>query len=300
MRSSRTTPVRAIPGAAFATCILAALTSACGEAPDSAEGATTDAVPIATVRQFGPVGYRDPIGVISPDGRWLATAAQQVLQVRTLPDGEARDLEAGIGRINILRWTDDGALAIAQAGESVTWWRYDVASGARAPLWAAGTSVRDTTSSRTVIADRFADVAWSRDGRLLALEAAGDSTYAWTIGPRSAAGTSRSFAGRLSFPAWLPDGRVACLTLRDGAQRITLPCGEGVLAGTEAMDAFGPIAASPDGALLYAGIANEKGFLDLWEWRVADGTGHIISSMGRDTYAPSVADDGTLLFRRQE
>lgn len=276
------------------------LTVACADASHMSDGAPAEPTLVAIVRQYGPVGYRDPIGVLSPDGRWLATAAQQVLAVRSMPEGEPRELEAGTGRIGVLRWTGDGALAVAQAGGSTTWWRYDTATWTRAPLWPAGAVIGDATAARTTRADRFADFAWSRDGGLAAIEPAGESTRIWTIDAATLAGTSVAFPGRLTLPHFLADGRLACLAFRDGHQRITLPCGEGVLAGAEAAEAFGPIATSPDGALLYAGIANERGFVDLWEWRIADGTGRLIASLERDTYAPSIADDGTVLFRRQE
>jgi hypothetical protein len=30
---------------------------------------------VVEARQLGPVGYRDPVGVMSPDGQWLAYAS---------------------------------------------------------------------------------------------------------------------------------------------------------------------------------------------------------------------------------
>ncbi len=45
---------------------------------------------VTTVRQIGPVAYRDPLGAMSPDGTWLATTSglhlrvQRVAAVRTL------------------------------------------------------------------------------------------------------------------------------------------------------------------------------------------------------------------------
>ena len=70
-------------------------------------------VPLATVRQFGPVGYRDPLGVISPDGQWLATAAHHLLEVRAV-QGEAppRTLPSGEARIVHLTWYPGGRLLV--------------------------------------------------------------------------------------------------------------------------------------------------------------------------------------------
>ena len=40
---------------------------------------------VAIAHQPGPVGYRDPAGAISPDGRWIAYSEGRFLRVRTLP-----------------------------------------------------------------------------------------------------------------------------------------------------------------------------------------------------------------------
>ena len=42
---------------------------------------------IASVAQYGPVGYRDPLGVVSPDGVWLATASETRLRVLPVVGG---------------------------------------------------------------------------------------------------------------------------------------------------------------------------------------------------------------------
>jgi dipeptidyl aminopeptidase/acylaminoacyl peptidase len=47
---------------------------------------------VATARQFGPVGYRDPAGAISPDGQWIAYSEGPFLRVRPVDGGPAIDL----------------------------------------------------------------------------------------------------------------------------------------------------------------------------------------------------------------
>ena len=47
---------------------------------------------IADAHQFGPVGYRDPAGAISPDGRWIAYSEGRFLRVR---DCDGPDEAAG-------------------------------------------------------------------------------------------------------------------------------------------------------------------------------------------------------------
>src|SRR3954467_9172914 len=42
---------------------------------------------VGDAQQFGPVGYRDPAGAISPDGRWLAYSEGRFLRVRPIDGG---------------------------------------------------------------------------------------------------------------------------------------------------------------------------------------------------------------------
>src|SRR5262249_709303 len=105
---------------------------------------------------------------------------------------------------------------------------------------------------------------------------------------------------RLSYPVWLRDGRMACLAFSGDTQRVTLPCGKGSPAGLEAREAYGPLATSPDGRVLYLAMPDGKGFVGPCAWNLAAGTGRSLAAMGRDTYAPSVSNTGTLLFKSQE
>ena len=36
---------------------------------------------VVEARQLGPVGYRDPVGAMSPDGQWLAYASEGRLRL---------------------------------------------------------------------------------------------------------------------------------------------------------------------------------------------------------------------------
>ena len=58
---------------------------------------------ITTVRQFGPVAYRAPLGVISPDGNWLAYSSGPYLYIQRILGGPIRKLTRaetnwGVGR----------------------------------------------------------------------------------------------------------------------------------------------------------------------------------------------------------
>ena len=49
---------------------------------------------IADAHQLGPVGYRDPAGAISPDGKWIAYSEGRFLRVRPIAGGPAIDLNS--------------------------------------------------------------------------------------------------------------------------------------------------------------------------------------------------------------
>src|SRR6476619_4078589 len=62
---------------------------------------------VATAHQFGPVGYRDPAGAISPDGKWIAYSEGRFLRVRPVDGGPIVDLAAGSAQIRSLAWRPD-------------------------------------------------------------------------------------------------------------------------------------------------------------------------------------------------
>ncbi len=254
---------------------------------------------VASVHQFGPVAYRDPHGALSPDGRWLATAANHILAVREFPDGAPRELPAGNARIRHLAWHPDGRLLVDQFDGQIRWWVYDTDGATREPMFPD--RVIDTEAGSSLQAAALRDLVWSRDGtKLAAVERTDSGSTVWMLEGDAEAVSIATSTARLSYPAWLPDGRVVCLLLADGKQHVTLPCGEQVLSGLEGREAFGPIGVSPDGDELYLAIPNDRGFTDLWAWNIGQSSGRRLASFARDTYAPSVASDGTVLFKVQD
>src|SRR5262249_20185109 len=59
---------------------------------------------IATAHQLGPVGYRDPAGAISPDGKWIAYSEGRFLRVQPVDGGPVVDLPPGGAQIRNLSW----------------------------------------------------------------------------------------------------------------------------------------------------------------------------------------------------
>lgn len=105
---------------------------------------------------------------------------------------------------------------------------------------------------------------------------------------------------RLASPfAWAPDGRLACLSLRADRQSLHFPCGAPNALFRD-QEAYGPIDFSPDGTALYYGSPGDAGFLDLWTRPAAPGAPTKLTAFARDTYAPSVGADGTVVFKTQD
>src|SRR5262245_4617755 len=69
---------------------------------------------VTTARQTGPVGYRDPLGVISPDGEWLAFTSGSRLLLMHIAGGPTQML-ARFARIFSITWQPDARNIVAQA-----------------------------------------------------------------------------------------------------------------------------------------------------------------------------------------
>src|SRR5207302_3005327 len=77
---------------------------------------------VATARQFGPVGYRDPAGAISPDGQWIAYSEGRFLRVRSVDGGPAIDLPPGEAQIRNLSWNSDRRSILADGFQTQGGW----------------------------------------------------------------------------------------------------------------------------------------------------------------------------------
>ena len=84
----------------------------------------------------------------------------------------------------------------------------------------------------------------------------------------------------------------------EGRPRLSLPCG--ATPGPEASEAYGSLAFSPDGTVLYYAAPNAGGTLDLWSRSLRDRRPERLTSFTRDAYAPSVTRAGDVLFKVQD
>ena len=260
---------------------------------------------VADAHQLGPVGYRDPAGAISPDGQWIAYSEGRFLRVRPIDGGPSAELPPGEAQIRNLAWSADGRTIAADGYRTGAGWAvYDRVERTRRGLWADHDPLRARvdggSGTSTAKVSDLKQLAWSPDGRsAAAVVNARDGAELWTIAADGASATARRVGKRIAFPAWTSRGEIACLATENGRSRVTIPCGGAAIAIQPDLDVFGPIAFSPDGATVYAAGANAAGTVDLWSAPAGGGRAVRLTSFSRDTYAPTVARDGAVLFKTQ-
>jgi Tol biopolymer transport system component len=257
----------------------------------------------ATAHQFGPVGYRDPAAAISPDGRWVAYSEGRFLRVRPAGGGPAVDLPAGDAQIRHLAWRPDNRTILTSGDARTPWVVYDLVDRTRQPLWPDRSELsahQANGSTETVRVGALRQLAWSPDGRTLAGAAdTRDGPRLWTVAADGSSATVERVSAPISFPAWTPRGGIACLAAVGGRSRVTRPCGGAPIRFDPDLDVFGPLAFSPDEATIYLGMPNDGGTLDLWAAPAGGGRARKLTAFSRDSYAPSAAADGTVLFKLQ-
>jgi Tol biopolymer transport system component len=167
---------------------------------------------VTTAHQLGVVGYRDPAGAISPDGKRFAYSEGRFIRVVPINGGAPVTLPPADQQVRFLEWTSN---------EVVT-------AVSRPPA---------------------------------------------------------SFA--------MTDGKKACIADR----RIVIPC-EGTKQQLDPdVDVIGPIAFTEN--RVYFASPGENGMVALWTADLRTKQAQRLTLFARDTYAPSVASDGTVVFKVQ-
>ena len=249
---------------------------------------------VATAEQLGPVSFRDPLGVLSPDGELIAWSVQHHLYVRRLGGGPVKEFATEPGLILHLAWLPDSrGIAAEHRYRSPRWYLYDLMSGTHGSLFPPGQQIGATGPA----ADSLRQLAWSADGVYLAgVRDSGAGSQVWILG-KDSIGTIRSTA-RLGHPVFAPDGRLVCMA-RDGKKQILRdPCTPEAASGTP-LEAYGPVSFSPRGDTMYYAAPNPAGTLDLWARKRSGGTAVRLTSFARDAYAPTGARSGAQLFKTQ-
>jgi Tol biopolymer transport system component len=257
---------------------------------------------IATAHQFGPVAYRDPVAAISPDGRWVAYSEGRFLRVQAVEGGPPIEFLPGDAQIRHLAWHPDNRTIVANGDLRAGWVAYDRVERTRRPLWRREEITARTHDGGTATArpPQVRQVAWSPDGQSLAgIVDSTDGPQVWAIAADGASARVEARAPAISFPAWSPRGEIACIATAGGRSRVAIPCGAAPVRSDPDLDVYGPIAVATDGGTVYAGMPSAAGTVDLWAIPIRGGAARRLTAFSRDTYAPSVATDGSVLFKVQ-
>ncbi len=264
----------------------------------NAPAPATDDLPqlsyITTAHQLGVVGYRDPIGAISPDGTRFAFTEGRFIRVVPIGGGAVVTLPPGEGQIRYLTWKGPNEIVAEDATSSGRWWIYRPGDNDRTPLWDRS------------FAEQLRQVTFSADGTAAAALIVGkEGAELWRGNADGSDGQRTRLQGRAAFPAFRANGDVACII----DARLSLPCSGAPLGLNPEREVYGPIAFAADGATVYFASPNDGGLarpsrgaggmVELWSADVASGAARRLSSFDRDAYAPSVASSGTTVFKVQ-
>ena len=77
---------------------------------------------VATAHQLGVVSYRDPLGVISPDGTRLAYTEGRFIRVVPVGGGSPITLAPGDGQIRHLTWLSNDTVVAEDITPTARWW----------------------------------------------------------------------------------------------------------------------------------------------------------------------------------
>lgn len=167
---------------------------------------------ITTAHQLGVVGYRDPAGAISPDGKRFAYTEGRVIRVIPIGGGAPVTLPPADGQARFLSWTsNDTVVAVPRAPTSFT----------------------------------------------------------------------------------MADGTAACVADR----RLVIPCDGAKQTLIPDVDVIGPLAFTAD--RVYFASPGDDGFVALWSADLRSKQAHRLTSFSRDAYGPTIAQDGTVVFKVQ-
>lgn len=265
---------------------------------------------VTTAEQHGIVGYRDPIGVISPDGRWLAYSEGRFLKMQLVDGGPVLEFEPLKRDIRYIAWLPDSRhVAIpdrSHASEPTRWFVYSIGNRQNARLWPGLTAIvatdAETGEERSVSISELQQLTWSPDGdTVVGLQQSRDGTSLWTMNAEGGEAHVQSFDAHLSYPVLHGrDNRIACLHLGNSIQRLRIDCADGTSAWPDDREVYGPVAFSGNGDTVYYATPDDRGTLDLWSQSRSGGQPLRLTGFERDAYAPTVDERGRVLFKVQD
>ena len=172
---------------------------------------------VATAHQLGVVGYRDPAGAISPDGRFIAFAEGRDLRVLPLGGGASPMFPRAEGQVRSVTWMDDRRVLADDGGSETRWWVYDVRQASRVPLWstaADGGTTASTTSRDHPRANDLRQPVVSPDGAWIAATVlAKEGMQLWRFASDGTRAEPVPHGDRPSSPAWMSSQEIACVVV---------------------------------------------------------------------------------------
>ena len=239
---------------------------------------------VTTAHQLGVVGYRDPAGAISPDSRHFAYSEGRFVRVVSIDGGAPITLPPAEGQVRNLAWATNDMIVVEDATPDGRWWAHRLTDPIRRGLW-VGTSIPNRD---------LRQLAWNAEGtHAAALVFGKEGTDVWRIAIDGSAADHQRVTGRASFPAFTSTGEIACVV----DARLAIPCHGAKKTLTPDADVYGPIAFYGDTAFFAS--PNTRGMVELWQADLGTGRSTRVSSFARDAYAPSIAADGTVVFKVQ-
>ena len=149
---------------------------------------------VTTAHQLGVVGYRDPPGAISPDGKRFAYAEGRFIRVIPIGGGAPVTLPAGEGQIRYLTWSATDTIVAEDPTATARWWKYPMSGAARQPLWSG--------NDKIPVSD-LRQLTWRSGGQSAAAISVGkDGAQLWTIRADGGLDATTAIKGRVSSPAW--------------------------------------------------------------------------------------------------
>ena len=256
---------------------------------------------IKAVKQKGPVAYRDPFGSISPDGKLFAYSDRKQILIQQVVGGATFELEKHGTFVITLTWLPDSQHLVTYeiGGDREYWYIYDLLTQQGLPLW-PGKKVFSNNNLELERAD-IKDLTWSADGQQVAGLSKNDGkVQMWIMNNNGENEKVIAENELIESIQWNPSSNsFAGIVEENGKRSIQFD-----LANSNSekinVDSYGPIAFSPDGNFLYFSLANEKEVIDLQQYDLKSKSRNQLASFSRDSYAPSVAKDGSVLFRLQD
>ncbi len=264
---------------------------------------------ITSVRQKGPVSYRNPIGAISPDSKLLATSNFENIVIQHIEGGATYELQRQGAFVRYMTWMPDSKQLVTYelGGKGKTWYVYDLESKKGKPLWGnretfSALVLGKDTEPQEVPRANFRTFTWSSDGsRVAGVALNGGKRQLWVFNADGSNAEIWAEADFIENPQWNPvNGSIAGIVMLDGNRRIDVDLRSSAPEDILEYEAYGSLAFSPDGRNLYFSGPNDRGVLDLWKYNLEAQNGVKLTSFTRDSYGPVTSSDGSVLFKLQD